>query len=133
MKILFVDIDGTLTETISGNPFKQHPQDVKVMEGADKAVAYFHGQGWRIIGISNQGGAGHKSLEDAIAEMKLTQELLPQLLTIYFCPDFEGVQLDHQSQRNPINLSRVLNKKPNHHRNSPKHENIALLLPGEKF
>ncbi|MBW4675910.1 MAG: HAD-IIIA family hydrolase [Desmonostoc geniculatum HA4340-LM1] len=101
MKILFVDIDGTLTETVSGHTFKQHSQDVKVMEGADKAVAHFHRQGWTVIGISNQGGCSaidpetgkpRKSIEDAIAEMQFTMKLLPEIISIYFCPDFEGCE-----------------------------------------
>lgn len=95
MKILFCDIDKTLTETISGAPLKQHPKDVKIIDGADKGLKHFSKLGWLIIGISNQGGvaAGHKSLEDAIAEMAYTKVLLPELRRIYFCPDYEGKQL----------------------------------------
>ena len=95
MKILFCDVDGTLTETISGKPFKQHPKDVKIIDGADKAVQHFNKLGWLIIGVSNQGGvaAEHKSLDDAIAEMAYTKLLLPELRRIYFCPDYEGKQL----------------------------------------
>jgi D-glycero-D-manno-heptose 1,7-bisphosphate phosphatase len=99
MKILFVDIDGTLTETISGHAFKQSPTDVKVIEGADRAIAHFADLGWLIVGISNQGGCAainpqtgkpHKTIEDTITEMQFALELLPQLSAIYFCPDFEG-------------------------------------------
>lgn len=94
MKLLFCDIDGTLTETISGHAFKQHPKDLKVIEGADRAIARFHSQGYTIIGVSNQGGvaAGHKVIEDAIAEMQCTLQLIPQLSCIYFCPDFAGLE-----------------------------------------
>lgn len=90
--ILFCDIDGTLTETISGETFKRHPHDVKIISGADNAIADFVKSGYKCVGVSNQGGvgAGHKSLEDAIAEMKYTQELFPDLEKILFCPDFEG-------------------------------------------
>ncbi|MEH1821499.1 MAG: HAD hydrolase-like protein [Nostoc sp.] len=99
MNILFVDIDGTLTETILGHTFKQHPQDVKIIEGADKAIAHFADLDWLIVGVSNQGGCAainpetgkpRKTIEDTIAEMQFTLELLPQLTAIYFCPDFEG-------------------------------------------
>lgn len=92
VKILFCDIDGTLTETISGHAFKQHPQDVKVIEGADKSLAYFHNNMWTCIGITNQGGIakGFKTLEATIQEMQFTMRLLPELISIYFCPDFEG-------------------------------------------
>lgn len=93
-KILFCDIDNTLTETISGSPFKQSPSDIKIIEGADKAIAYFSNKGWTIIGISNQGGvaAGHKSIEDTIEEMANTLYLFPGIQKIYFCPDFEGFE-----------------------------------------
>ena len=95
MKILFVDIDGTLTETISGHTFKQHPQDVKVMDGADRAIAHFVRLGWHIIGISNQAGiaAGHKSIDATCQELEFTLDLFPDLQEIYFCPDFDGKQL----------------------------------------
>lgn len=91
-KILFCDIDGTLTETISGETFKQHSRDVKIIAGADIAIAHFVSRGYKCVGISNQGGVGtgHKSLEDAIAEMQYTLELFPDLETIFFCPDFDG-------------------------------------------
>lgn len=46
MKILFCDIDGTLTETISGATFKQHSRDVKIIPGADKAIAHFVSRGY---------------------------------------------------------------------------------------
>ena len=95
MKILFVDIDGTLTETISEYAFKQSPNDVKIIEGADKAVAHFAKLGWHIIGVSNQGGvaSGFKTIADTIEEMANTLRLFPGLSRIYFCPDFEGKEL----------------------------------------
>ncbi len=80
-KLLLLDLDGTCREPASGEKFIQHPLDQRVIFGADKGVAHAHKQGWTIIAISNQGGvaAGHKLLEDAIAESHYT-----------LCPDFEG-------------------------------------------
>jgi D-glycero-D-manno-heptose 1,7-bisphosphate phosphatase len=91
-KILFVDIDGTLTETISGHAFKQNSEDVKVIKGVQQAIAHFHKNNWLIIGVSNQGGIakGFKTLEATIREMQVTLSLIPYLSDIYFCPDFEG-------------------------------------------
>lgn len=91
-KILLVDCDGSIREPASGEKFIQHPLDQQIVFGADRALAHYHKQGWRIIAISNVGGvaAGHKALEDAIAESHYTLELFPQLLCIYICPDFEG-------------------------------------------
>lgn len=116
MKLLFCDIDGTLTETISGATFKQHPNDVKVIEGAREAIAYFQSQGWTIVGISNQGGCSainpatgkpHKSIEDAVNEMQFTLSLLPQIECILLCPDFEGNQLVYVDEEKHIELSRT--------------------------
>lgn len=92
MKIIFFDVDGTLTLTISGAIYKQHPQDVKLLPGIEKALQHFDTQGYLQVGISNQGGvaAGHKTIQDTIAEMQFTLSLAPQLRAIYFCPDFEG-------------------------------------------
>jgi D-glycero-D-manno-heptose 1,7-bisphosphate phosphatase len=91
-KLLLVDLDGTIREPLSGEKFIQHPQDQRIIKGADKAIAYYHSLGWVVIGISNQGGvaAGRKQLSDAIAEAEYTLELFPHLLCIYLCPDFRG-------------------------------------------
>lgn len=68
-KLLLTDCDGTLRESASGEKFIHNPRDQQIINGADKAIAYYHFKGWLIIGISNQAGvnAGHKSLEDVIA------------------------------------------------------------------
>lgn len=91
-KLLLIDCDGTIREPASGEKFIQHPLDQRIISGADKGIVHAHKQGWRIIAISNQGSvaAGHKLLEDAIAEAHYTLELFPQVLCTYICPDFEG-------------------------------------------
>lgn len=91
-KLLLCDIDDTLTETLSGKPFKQNPTDIKIISGADKAIAKFHADGWFIVGVSNQAGIakGYKTLNDTVAEMIHTLVLFPQITLIQFCPDFEG-------------------------------------------
>jgi D-glycero-D-manno-heptose 1,7-bisphosphate phosphatase len=91
-RLLLVDLDGTIREPLSGNRFIQHPQDQKIIRGADKALTHYHTEGGVIVGITNQAGvaAGYKQLSDALAEAEYTLELFPQLLCIYLCPDFEG-------------------------------------------
>lgn len=93
-KILLLDCDGTIREPVSGSKFIQRPLDQKIIDGADKAIAFHSSKGYTCIGITNQGGVelGHKDLEDAIAEQIYTLELLPRITAIYFCPDFEGQQ-----------------------------------------
>ncbi|RAM47957.1 MAG: polynucleotide kinase [Hapalosiphonaceae cyanobacterium JJU2] len=71
--------------------------------------------GWVFVGISNQGGvaAGFKSIENTVAEMQFTLELLPQLSAIYFCPDFEGNILYKVSSKKIENWERSQFPHPN--------------------
>lgn len=89
-----LDLDGTIRETKSGAAFINDPEDQQIIPAATAAIERYCSDGWTLVGITNQGGvaAGHKSLASAIAEQKFTLDLLPQLKSIYFCPDFEGKQ-----------------------------------------
>ncbi|MEG3875759.1 HAD-IIIA family hydrolase [Microcoleus sp. herbarium7] len=89
-KIIFFDLDGTLRETASGKTFINEPTDQKPIEGTQKALSYYQSKGFLCIGITNQGGvaAGHKSLESAIEEQRITLELFPELSEIFFCPNW---------------------------------------------
>jgi D-glycero-D-manno-heptose 1,7-bisphosphate phosphatase len=91
-EILFCDVDGTLTGTVSGATFKSNPRDVLVLPGVENALAHYAKEGYLMVGISNEGGvgAGHKKLEATFEEKQYTCLLLPQLEAIYFCPDFAG-------------------------------------------
>ncbi|MEG3440181.1 HAD-IIIA family hydrolase [Pannus brasiliensis CCIBt3594] len=91
-KILLLDLDGTIRRTKSGKTFINEPEDQEPIEGSIEALDRYHADGYRMIGITNQGGvaAGQKFLQDAIDEQIRTLELFPQLSYIYFCPDFEG-------------------------------------------
>ena len=91
-KILFLDCDGTIRQPKNGAKFISSPTDQQIIPGADVGINYHHQLGHIIIGITNQGGveAGHKSLEDAIAEQRYTLELFPQIESIFFCPNYKG-------------------------------------------
>lgn len=91
-KLLLLDCDDTIREPRSGAKFIQHPEDQKIIAGAEQAITHYHQEGWIAVGITNQGGvaAGYKQLEEAVAEQEYTLQLFPQLLCIYFCPDFDG-------------------------------------------
>lgn len=106
-RLLLCDIDDTLTGTISGAKFKQHSRDIKILNGADKALEEYQRKNRKIIGISNQGGvgAGHKTLEDAVSEMRYTLELFPALLCIYICPDYLGEECYCITRRHCIEIS----------------------------
>ncbi len=107
-KLLLLDCDGTIREPLSGNEFMQHSRDQKIIEGADKAIAYFASDNWQIYGYSNQGGvaAGQKSLEDTIAEQQYTLTLFPEITAIFFCPDYEGNLLYKADRREAIKYER---------------------------
>ncbi|MGC9527842.1 MAG: HAD-IIIA family hydrolase [Limnospira sp.] len=87
MKILFLDCDGTIRTPLSGETFPQHPRDFQIMTGADRAITYYHYEGWICYGLSNQGGVPqYKSLAAAIAESRYTLELFPELQAILIAP-----------------------------------------------
>ena len=99
INILFVDIDGTLTTTKSGKPFKQSPDDIKPLPGSQKAVTHFANRGYKIFGVSNQGGCDtidkstgkpFKSVDATVLEMQNTLVLFPEMTGIYFCPSMVG-------------------------------------------
>lgn len=103
-RLLMVDLDGTIRETLSGEKFIRHPHDQRIIEGADKAIAHYHQSGYQIIGITNQGGvaAGHKSLADCFEEQRYTLTLFPQMLQICACPDWEGKECWVINQVSPV-------------------------------
>lgn len=105
-KLLILDKDGTLVAPKSGNTFVQSPEDQQLLPGVKQAIERYQSEGWVIVVASNQGGveAGHKTLEDAIAEMRYCMKLLRYICPDYrftsgcpvwealFCPDFAGEQ-----------------------------------------
>lgn len=101
--IIFLDLDGTLRQTISGKTFISQPEDQKPIEGTQKALAYYREKGFLLVGITNQGdvAAGHKNLVDAEREQEITLNLFPELLCIYFCPDFDGNHCWLKSREHP--------------------------------
>lgn len=91
MKLLLLDLDGTIRRSRSGE-FITDPNDQDSIEGAIESIESAQQQGWTMVGITNQAGvaAGHKTLKSAILEQKKTLEIFPMISCIYFCPDFEG-------------------------------------------
>jgi len=90
MKLLLLDLDGTLRRSKSGQVFIDDPQDQELIPGVLEAIARY--ESWTIIGITNQGGvaAGNKSLETCIEEQQEFLKIFPPMKCIYFCPDFGG-------------------------------------------
>jgi D-glycero-D-manno-heptose 1,7-bisphosphate phosphatase len=85
--------DRTLVESASGSKFIESPTDQRLLPGVAERIAELKRMGATLVIASNQGGvaAGHKSLADAIAEMRFCLELLPDAIdTGFFCPTYEG-------------------------------------------
>lgn len=89
-KILFLDLDGTVRQTKSGQTFINDPYDQQLIPGVLDAVARY--STWTIVGITNQAGveAHKKTLDSCIKEQMYTMQLLPQLQCINFCTTFDG-------------------------------------------
>jgi D-glycero-D-manno-heptose 1,7-bisphosphate phosphatase len=110
-KIIFFDLDGTLRETKSGKTFINEPDDQQPIAGTQKALSYYQkSKGFICIGITNQGGvaAGHKSLENAIEEQRITLKLFPELSEIFFCPNYDGESCYQVSRDNEPLLMKTL-------------------------
>jgi D-glycero-D-manno-heptose 1,7-bisphosphate phosphatase len=123
-KIIFFDLDGTLRTTKSGKIFINEPDDQQPIEGTQKALSYYASKGFICIGITNQGGvaAGHKSLQSAIEEQRITLELFPELSEIFFCPNWGKSCYQLSTGNQPLEFSAPLSgdgmaiscRKPGH-------------------
>jgi D-glycero-D-manno-heptose 1,7-bisphosphate phosphatase len=109
MKILFLDLDGTVRSPLSGAKFINDPHDQQLIEGVKEAIAHYTLEKWVLIGVTNQGGvaAGHKSLDDAKLEQKITLDLVPELQCIYFCPDYPGLECWKVSRKNTLHIKQA--------------------------
>ena len=89
MKLLLLDLDGTVREPRSIAKFIDNPWDQNLIDGVKQRLEEAAVGGWTIVGITNQGGAphDHKSLADEIEEQKYTLSLATQIGQIFFCPD----------------------------------------------
>lgn len=95
VKVLFLDLDGTVRQTKSGRKFINEPEDQELINGAFEGIFYYYQRDWKIIGVTNQGGVGrgYKSIKSCIEEQQLTLKLTKYLQCIYFCPDYAGLEL----------------------------------------
>lgn len=92
MRLCILDKDGTIVRPKSGQTFVQSPEDQELIPGVTDAIAKLVAEGFTLAISSNQGGvaAGHKSLDNAIREMRYCLNLLEMDIQALFCPDFEG-------------------------------------------
>jgi D-glycero-D-manno-heptose 1,7-bisphosphate phosphatase len=92
--ILFLDLDGTVRKGFDElGRFVNGPEDVEVFPEVPSLLARYRRDGWRIVGVSNQGGIalGHVSEADVHAAMDETQRQVGGLFdSIVFCPHHPG-------------------------------------------
>jgi len=88
-KALFLDVDGTLRLTRSGEIYPRDADDVQILPNRREKLAQWLDQGWRLFFVSNQSGiASGNVTESAVREaFERTRELLGLPITdIAFCP-----------------------------------------------
>jgi D-glycero-D-manno-heptose 1,7-bisphosphate phosphatase len=98
--VLYCDIDGTIRwgKDELGSFVNNH-EDVRLFDGVADLLWVYKKLGWRIVGISNQGGIalGHISMRDCIKAMAETQKQTRNAFDkIAFCshhPDAENPEM----------------------------------------
>jgi D-glycero-D-manno-heptose 1,7-bisphosphate phosphatase len=88
-KAVFLDKDGTLIENV---PYNVDPSKIKLAEGAAEALKLLHGEGYRLIVVSNQSGVARGLFKER--DLKVVEEYLKKLLAkagvslsgFYYCP-----------------------------------------------
>lgn len=75
--ILVLDLDGTVRHGTADGGFCNKPEDIRIFPGVPALIADYRAAGFRVIGVSNQGGValGHLTREDAQAVQQETQRL----------------------------------------------------------
>lgn len=93
--ILFLAGYGTLTAPCPRDRASSPEMtELALLPGVQAGLTQAQRQGYRCIGVANEGGVacGQKTLDQAIAQQQYTLQLLPQLEMIYICPDWQGQQ-----------------------------------------
>lgn len=57
-KALLLDLDGTVRRTTNGKPCPNRPEEQELIPGVKEVIKKYKSQGFKIIGITNQGGIG---------------------------------------------------------------------------
>lgn len=87
-KALFLDFDGTLRTTKSGEKYPRTPDDIEILPGRRAVLAKYQADGYRLLGVSNQGDVARGKLTEADARscFDRTCDLLGLDIEVAFCP-----------------------------------------------
>lgn len=87
---LFVDLDNTVRETLTGRAHPIWPEDQTLRPGALERLAEYRARGYAIVGVTNQGGVAFGTLsEQDVVEINqyLQERLAPGVFDlILYCP-----------------------------------------------
>ena len=87
-KAVFLDYDGTLRKTKSGEGYPRHPDDIEILPHRKENLQKFVERGYKLIGVSNQSGiaTGKLTASAALECFKKTNELLGMDIHFEYCP-----------------------------------------------
>jgi D-glycero-D-manno-heptose 1,7-bisphosphate phosphatase len=98
--ILFLDLDGTVRKGADElGRFVNGPEDVEIFEGVPELMKRYRSRGFRIIGVTNQGGValGYLSLELMTAALRETDrqcgKLFDNIISCVHHPDAEDPEI----------------------------------------
>jgi len=116
---LFLDLDGTVRKSKTGEEFIKDENDIMLMPGIEEILHKYEDAGWIILGVSNQGGIAHgfKNLETMEKELYATVELFEKnpFWNIQVCPFEPNGSVE-----------------PYNHRSLARKPNIGMLCEAEK-
>lgn len=90
-KAVFIDLDGTVRKTKSGDKYPLKKEDVEILPNSIEVLKKYKADGYMILAITNQSGVerGHLSFEDVTEIIKHTNQLLGGLIDDWYaCPHF---------------------------------------------
>jgi len=112
--ILFLDLDGTVRLGMAElGRFVNDPTDVEIFPGVIELLQQYKGRGWRICGVSNQGGIAlhHVSIGQVSRAMAETNRLCANLFDrMIWCEHHPEAQRDTQAET--LEASRCWCRKP---------------------
>lgn len=109
VKVLLLDLDGTIWKPISGGDFAKHHTDYQLIPGMEELILLYKSHGYGIVIVTNQGGIAHgiKSMTDFEKEQKFLHSLFKDNSTIdlvLMCPFHEKGNVE------PLNRRSLLRK-----------------------
>jgi HAD superfamily hydrolase (TIGR01662 family) len=88
-KAIFLDYDGTLRDTISGDKWPTDPSDIKILPNRQEILVSWIEKGYMLLGVSNQSGVSKDNPTDEVVRQCFdkTNELLGLDIEYAYCPD----------------------------------------------